>query len=79
MERISDDKVVAMTGRHIGELPTGYRDITLCAGDRCQRTKSCRRYLMYVRSLADGNEYVYMMDRTNVKGECNEFWDDTEL
>lgn len=79
MERISDDKVFAMTGRHIGELPTGYRDITLCAGEGCQRTKSCRRYLTYVRSLADGNEYVYMMDRTNVKGECNEFWDDTEL
>ena len=73
MERISDDKVFAMTGRHIRELPAGHRDITLCAGVGCQRTKSCRRYLMYVRSLVDGDEYVYMMDRTSAKGECNVF------
>ncbi len=78
MERISDDKVFAMTGRHIEELPNGCRDITLCAGMGCQKTKLCHRYLMYVRSLVDGDEYVYMMDRTNAKGECNEFWDETE-
>lgn len=76
MRYISDDIIFAMTGRHIEELPSGYRDITVCRGEGCDVCRECHRYLMYARSLAEHNDYVYILDRAGMKGKCNEFWEE---